>query len=202
MSPAAGLVVHVYHGKERAGSARALAGMGVVLTTYGTLAQEAPARDRAAAVRLGARQVRARVCVWWEGGWAGGREGYDKPNESKTQKQSAAEVGPYPVSWTRTDPLTGTKTCVRIYMCACELTRSGPVAAVQGGGEDSGGDEVGARGGVCAGMCAGCVCCGSVCAGVCTWDVCSAQNGKGEMCARSGADMGYGVSVPAARHMH
>ncbi|GIM06399.1 hypothetical protein Vretimale_10704 [Volvox reticuliferus] len=52
VSPTAGLVVHVYHGKDRASSARQLAAMGVVLTTYGTLAQEAPSRDKQA-VRLG-----------------------------------------------------------------------------------------------------------------------------------------------------
>ena len=36
--------MHVYHGKGRAGSAEELASFGVVLTTYATMALEAPAR--------------------------------------------------------------------------------------------------------------------------------------------------------------
>ncbi|GFR48225.1 hypothetical protein Agub_g10086, partial [Astrephomene gubernaculifera] len=51
VSPAVGLVVHVYHGKDRVSTARQLAEMGVVLTTYGTLAQEAPSAEKQA-VRL------------------------------------------------------------------------------------------------------------------------------------------------------
>ena len=44
-SACAGLCVHVYHGRGKAGSAEELACYGVVLTTYTTMALEAPSRQ-------------------------------------------------------------------------------------------------------------------------------------------------------------
>ncbi|WIA19197.1 hypothetical protein OEZ85_003842 [Tetradesmus obliquus] len=46
--PAAGCEVHVYHAKDKAVSPEGLTPFTVVLTTYGTMAQEAPLKDRQA----------------------------------------------------------------------------------------------------------------------------------------------------------
>ncbi|GLI60468.1 hypothetical protein VaNZ11_002626 [Volvox africanus] len=105
VSPTAGLVVHVYHGKDRVSSARQLAAMSVVLTTYGTLAQEAPSRDKQA-VRFG-RQGTSSAPINLAADDSGGEEsgppaGRGKGGRARSKGPTDPAGGPlYQIKWRR-----------------------------------------------------------------------------------------------------
>ncbi|GLC43495.1 hypothetical protein PLESTM_001479400 [Pleodorina starrii] len=106
VSPTSGLVVHVYHGKDRTSSVRQLAAMSVVLTTYGTLAQEAPSRDKQA-VRLG-RQGTSNTPINLAADDSGGEEPAGTPaakgksGRPRSKAPADPQGGPlYQIKWRR-----------------------------------------------------------------------------------------------------